>query len=200
LSACHGDDILKKESALFRIQNKTMSCSRLQKVSFQRQSGSVLIIAVLMTSLFLAIGMTIARVNTIEHATSTDVGNSAVAYQEAEVGMEIALSQVYKPKVGGAPTLKGLIEASTGDAYSCLNGNNSDGILQSPVMSNGASFRIAAYTRGDITVPVACNATVFDAVGVPPKTPQGEIGRVKVWGVYKGSLRSIESLIVSVTP
>ena len=166
------------------------------KSVLKRESGSVLIIAIIMTGLFLAIGMTISRISVLERKNSTEVAYSAVAYQQAEIGMEIALNQIYKPNTAdcsGCDTLETFLNSvrpSGNPDFHCQN----DFITYDDPVVSGASFRIATYTRpanpGD--APATCDS--FGGVA-----PRRAIGRVKVWGMYKGALRSVETQIIDET-
>ncbi len=160
-------------------------------VTYKTQSGDVLIISLLVTSLFLAIGMTIARVNILEHKASTQIASSNIAYQQAEIAMEVALNQIYKPANASSQTFRAYLQSANPGSFVC-----SGGFVQ---LSSGAtSYKIAIYNRDD--PPKQFTDCLNDKFTVNSVTPinelQKNIGVVKTWGYYKGTVRSVESKII----
>ena len=162
-----------------------------REVMHKKQSGSVFIISLLMTSLFLAIGMTIVRVNAIDHKASTEIAYSNVAYQQSEIAMEFALNQIYNP-IGSDKTFQGYLkDANLGRNFTCENG-----FVQ--LDSGDAYFKIAIYNRSATPVQLNdCNKKFL--VSLPTTNGlRSEIGKVKVWGYYRGTIRSVESEIIEI--
>ena len=169
-----------------------------RSVTHKTQSGDVLIIALLVTSLFLASGMTIARVNILEYKASTEIAYSNVAYQQAEIAMEVALNQIYKPvNTGVSQTFQTYLQnANSGSTFGCAGG-----LIQFPAGASGgtAYFKIAIYKRSNGNQFTDCANDKF-AVNPPANDLQKNIGLVKTWGYYKGTVRSVESKILDTTP
>jgi len=157
-------------------------------VTYKTQSGDVLIISLLVTSLFLAIGMTIARVNILEHKASTQIASSNIAYQQAEIAMEVALNQIYKPANASSQTFRAYLQSANPGSFAC-----SGGFVQ---LSSGAtSYKIAIYNRTTGNQFTDCLNDKF-TVSLPANDLQKNIGVVKTWGYYKGTVRSVESKII----
>lgn len=163
-----------------------------REVRYKQQSGSVLIISLLMTSLFLAIGMTIARVNALDHKASTEIAYSNVAYQQAEIAMEFALNQIYNPiSLSGGNTFKDyLYNANRPKAFGCTT----DDFIQSPLNPtfDDPYFKIAIYNRDALPALLDGCGENFNNTSDLRKN----IGVVRVWGYYKGTIRAVESKII----
>lgn len=152
--------------------------------------GSVLIVALVLSSLFLVIALSLSRTTSSEIRSSAASDASITALETAEMGSEKALEAIYKTSPP-PQNLEELARAITGSASDC---DATSGIAVIRVdAADGREYQLSFRDRNSSNSPKDFFVRCSDSLDV---SPTEAIETVRSLGIYRNTIRAIEVQVI----
>lgn len=166
--------------------------------SASRCRGSVLIVALVLSSIFLVIAVSLAKVSSSETRSSTATDNSIVAFEVAETGLEKALSQIYPDDSAlNAETVVTLNDFADKLKESAVSGGCGDGVV-TVTLTNDRKYNLIFLDRSGTPKAITnCNEKLKDASDASKNTLRKGMSGIRAQGIYGNTVRAVEAQIVN---
>jgi type IV pilus assembly protein PilX len=122
----------------------------------KRQSGMVLFVALVLLLILSMIGVTVARMQTVEERMARNEDNRQLAHQAAEAALRNA-----EASLGNAPPISTFCNNTGG--YYCLN--QSAGTSQIPSLNWSAAANVATYSGPALSAPEQSPKIAMEFIG-----------------------------------